>query len=89
MSGKDYQVLGVDDAVAERRRADITQIKGLVDAKAPIGYLMVLPALIYLTFRYFVLRPHCSIVNAYIVDQAGEVGAGLHSLAGANIQTAI
>jgi len=29
MLGKDYQVLDIDYAVAERRRADITQIKEL------------------------------------------------------------
>ncbi len=34
MLGNDYQVLDIDEAVAERRRADITQIKGLVDSKA-------------------------------------------------------
>gem|GEM_PF-1775627 len=31
MFGKDYQVLDIDYAVTERRRADITQNKELVD----------------------------------------------------------
>ena len=33
-------------------------------------------------------RSHCPVVNANIVDQAGEEGSGCHSLAGADMQAA-
>jgi len=35
------------------------------------------------------LRTHGPVVDADVVDQAGEVGSGCHELAGAEVQAAI
>ena len=82
MPGKDYQVPDIDYAVVRQRRVDTTQKRnGLVDSKAPMGCLMVLPALDYIgrfiPFQCGLLRERLnllwangSVVDADVVNQS-------------------
>src|SRR4030042_5591377 len=92
MFGKDYQVLDIDYAVTERRRADITQIIELV---AFSSYrLFECSVFFYFFLRrskrqgLYLLWANYPVVDTNIVNQAGPEAASFHSIAGANIYTA-